>query len=80
MLDSNQQHGNSISIILFNIFDALKIFKCGHSSDVDDINTLLTVIFTFHYICYVLHLSHMATYQIMFMQSAIVPNLKNKTL
>ena len=38
MIDSNQQHENSITITRFNILDALKSIKCGKSSSVDGIS------------------------------------------
>ena len=38
MLDINQQHESSITIIAFNILDTLKSIKCGKSSGVDGIS------------------------------------------
>ena len=65
MLDINQQHETSITIIPFNILDALKsITDILEVSFPQNTLYLLIVAFTFYYHCYFLHLLHMLTCQI----------------
>ena len=83
MLDINQQHETSITITPFNILDALKSIKCGKSSGVDGISTehfvfahsrihvLLSLLFS----AFITH----GYLPDMFMKTAIVPTIKNKT-
>ena len=85
MLDINQQHETSITstITPFNILDALKSIKCGKSSGVDRISTehfvfahsrihvLLSLLFS----AFITH----GYLPDMFMKTAIVPVIKNKT-
>ena len=85
VLDINQQHETStcITITLFNILDALKSIKCGKSSGVDGISAE-HFIFAHSRIHVLLSLlfSPFITYGYvpdMFMKTAIVPIIKNKT-
>ena len=83
MLDINKQIKNSITITPFNILDALKNIKCGKSSGIDGIsaehfafahsriNVLLLLLFS----VFVMH-GYLPS---MFMKTAIVPIIKNKT-
>ena len=83
LLDTNQQHESSITITPFNILDALKSIKCGKSSGVDGISTehfvfahsrihvLLSLLFS----AFITH-GYLPN---MFMKTAIVPIIKNKT-
>ena len=83
MLDINQQHESSITITHFNILDTLKSIKCGKSSGVygisaehfvfahSRIHVLLSLLFS----AFITqgYLSNM------FMNTAMVPIIKNKT-
>ena len=84
MLDINKQFKNSITITPFNISNALKNIKCGKSSGIDGISAehfvfahsrihVLTLLFS----AFVMHgYSNLPS---MFMKTAIVPIIKNKT-
>ena len=82
-LDINQQHGSSITITPFNILDALKSIKCGKSSGVDGISaehfvlahSCIHVLLSLLFSAFITH-GYLPN---MFMKTAIVPIIKNKT-
>ena len=83
MLDVNQQITKSITITSCNILDALKNIKCGKSSGADGISAEHFVFADsrFHVLLSLLF-STFITYGYlpsMFMKTAIVPIIKNKT-
>ena len=83
MLDINQQHETSISITPFNILDALKSIKCGKSCGVDGISaehfvfahSRIHVLLSLLFSAFITH----GYLPDMFIKTAIVPNIKNKT-
>ena len=83
MLDINKQIKNSITITPFNILDALKNIKCGKSSGIDDISaehfvfahSRIHVLLSLLLSAFVMH-GYLPS---MFMKTAIVPIIKNKT-
>ena len=85
VLDINQQHETStcITITLFNILDALKSIKCGKSSGVDGISaehfifahSRIHVLLSLLFSAFITH----GYVPDMFMKTAIVPIIKNKT-
>ena len=83
MLDINQQHETSITITPFNILDALKSIKCGKSSGVDGISaehfvfahSRIHVLLSLLFSAFITH----GYLPDMFMKTAIVPIIKNKT-
>ena len=83
MLDINKQIKNFITITPFNILDHLKNIMCGKSSGIDGIsqNTLylLIVAFMCYYHYYFLSFFVHGYLPNMFMKTAIVPIIKNKT-
>ena len=83
MLDVNKQIKNSITITPYDILDALKNIKCGKSSGIDGISAEH---FVFAHSCIHVLLSLLFSAFIthgylpgMFMKTAIVPIIKNKT-
>ena len=83
LLDINQQHESSITITPFNILDALKSIKCGKSSGVDGISAEHFVFVHSHiHVLLSLLFSAFITHGYlpnMFMRTATVPIIKNKT-
>ena len=83
LLDTNQQHESSITITPFNILDALKSIKCGKSSGVDGISaehfvfahSRIHVLLSLLFSAFITH-GYLPN---MFMKTAIVPIIKNKT-
>ena len=83
LLDINQQHESSITITPFNILDALKSIKCGKSSGVDGISaehfvfahSRIHVLLSLLFSAFITH-GYLPN---MFMKTAIVPIIKNKT-
>ena len=85
VLDINQQHETStcITITLFNILDALKSIKCRKSSGVDGISaehfifahSRIHVLLSLLFSAFITH----GYVPDMFMKTAIVPIIKNKT-
>ena len=83
MLDINKQIKNSITITPFNIIDALKNIKCGKSSGIDGISaehfvfahSRIHVVLSLLFSAFVMH-GYLPS---MFMKTAIVPIIKNKT-
>ena len=81
--DINQQHPNSIIITPFNVLDALKNIKCGKSCGVDGISaehfvfahSRIHVLLSLLFSAFITH-GYLAD---MFMKTAIVPSIKNKT-
>ena len=81
--DINQQHPNSIIITPFNVLDALKNIKCGKSCGVDGISaehfvfahSRIHVLLSLLFSAFITH-GHLPD---MFMKTAIVPIIKNKT-
>ena len=83
MLDVNKQIKNSITITPFDILDALKNIKCGKSSGIDGISAEHFVFAHSHiHVLLSLLFSAFITHGYlpgMFMKTAIVPIIKNKT-
>ena len=84
MLDVNKQIKNSITVTPFDILDALKNIKCGKSSGIDGISVEHFCFFVHSRIHVLLSLlfSAFITHGYlsgMFMKTAIVPIIKNKT-
>ena len=82
MLDINQQHESSITITPFNILDALISIKCGKSSGIDGISQNIVFAHSRIYVLLSLLFSEFITHGSlpnMFMKTAIVPIIKNKT-
>ena len=83
MLDINKQIKNSITITPFNILDALKNIKCGKSSGIDGISaehfvfahSRIHVLLSLLFSAFVMH-GYLPS---MFLKTAIVPIIKNKT-
>ena len=81
--DINQQHPNSIITTPFNILDALKNIQCGKSCGVDGIsaehfvfaNSRIHVLLSLLFSAFITH----GYLPDMFMKTAIVPIIKNKT-
>ena len=81
--DINQQHPNSIIITPFNVLDALKNIKCGKSCGVDGISaehfvfahSRIHVLLSLLFSAFITH----GYLPDMFMKTAIVPIIKNKT-
>ena len=83
MLDVNKQIKNSITITPFDILDALKNIKCGKSSGIDGISAEhFAFAHSRIHVLLSLLLSDFITHGYlpgMFMKTAIVPIIKNKT-
>ena len=83
MLDIDKQIKNSIAITPFNILDALKNIKCGKSSGINGISaehfvfahSRIHVLLSLLFSAFVMH-GYLPS---MFMKTAIVPIIKNKT-
>ena len=83
ILDINQQHETSSTITPFNILDALKSIKCHKSSGVDGISaehfvfahSRIHVLLSLLFSAFIAH----GYLPDMFMKTAIVPIIKNKT-
>ena len=83
MLDVNKQIKNSITITPFDNLDALKNIKCGKSSGIDSISaehfvfahSRIHVLSSLLSSAFITH-GYLPS---MFMKTAIVPNIKNKT-
>ena len=83
MLDINKQIKNSITITPFNNLDTLKNIKCGKSSGIDGISaehfafahSRIHVFLSLLFAAFVMH-GYLPS---MFMKTAIVPIIKNKT-
>ena len=82
-MDINKQIKNSNTITPFNILDALKNIKCGKSSGIDGISaehfvfahSRIHVVLSLLFSAFVMH-GYLPS---MFMKTAIVPIIKNKT-